>query len=264
MRINILGSSSAGNSTLIVAGSTRVLVDAGFSARETKQRLKAIGEDIAHIAAIVITHEHSDHIRGAPVLARSLGIPVFISRRALDSWHTVKSGDELATNQFITAEQPFQIGELAFYPFEVPHDAAETLAFTIEAQGVRVGFVTDLGYIPQMVAHHLKGCDALILEANHDLEMLRIGPYPWSLKQRVMSRHGHLSNDEMARFLREDFDGRAQYILLAHLSQKNNHPEIARMTAIEALASRGPLLAHEAEQRVRVSHHDRPIEWVEL
>jgi len=249
---------------LLVAGSTRVLLDAGFSARETKQRLKAIGEEIADLSAMVITHEHSDHIRGAPVLARSLGIPVFISRLALDSWHDVKSGEAVETTHFIAAEQPFEIGDLTFRPFAVPHDAAETLAFTIEAQGVKLGFVTDLGYIPQMVAQHLKGCDALILEANHDLEMLRVGPYPWSLKQRVMSRHGHLSNDEMARFLREDFDGRAQYILLAHLSQKNNHPEIARMTAIEALASRSPLLAHEAEQRVRLSYHDRPTEWIEL
>jgi phosphoribosyl 1,2-cyclic phosphodiesterase len=182
----------------------------------------------------------------------------------LDSWHTVKSGDAVETNNFIAAEQSFQIGDLVFHPFEVPHDAAETLAFTIEAQGVKVGFLTDLGYIPQMVVHHLKGCDALILEANHDLEMLRVGPYPWSLKQRVMSRHGHLSNDEMARFLREDFDGRAAYILLAHLSQKNNHPEIARLAAMEALASRSPLLAREAEQRVHVSHPDRPMDWIEL
>ncbi len=264
MRINILGSSSAGNSTLVVAGSTRVLVDAGFSARETKQRLHAIGEDISKISALVITHEHSDHIRGAPVLSRSLGIPVFVSKRALDAWRQSKNGNEVETSRFIAAEQSFQIGELTFHPFEVPHDAAETLAFRIEAQGIKVGFLTDLGYIPQMVAHHLKGCDALVLEANHDVEMLRVGPYPWSLKQRVMSRHGHLSNDEMSRFLREDFDGRAEYIVLAHLSQKNNHPEIARMSAIEALASRSPLLSQEAEQRVHLSYHNRPTDWIEL
>jgi phosphoribosyl 1,2-cyclic phosphodiesterase len=264
MRINILGSSSAGNSTLLVAGATRVLVDAGFSARETKQRLHAIGEDISQISAIVITHEHSDHIRGAPVLARSLNIPVFVSQRALESWQDIKNGDAVETNRCIAAEQSFHIGDLTFHPFAVPHDAAETFAFTIEADGIKVGLVTDLGYIPQMVAQHLKGCDVLILEANHDLEMLRIGPYPWSLKQRVMSRHGHLSNDEMARFLREDFDGRAEHILLAHLSQKNNHPEIARMVAIEALASRRPLLAQDVDRRVRVSRHDRPIDWIEL
>lgn len=264
MRINILGSSSAGNSTLLAAGSTRVLLDAGFSARETKQRLNAIGEDIARISAMVITHEHADHIRGVPVLTRSLGIPVFISRQALDAWIYVKSGDSVETKNFIAAEQPFEIGDFTFHPFTVPHDAAETLAFTIEAQGIKVGYVTDLGYMPQMVVQHLKGCDAIVLEANHDLEMLRLGPYPWSLKQRVMSRHGHLSNEEMARFLREDFDGRAQYIILAHLSRKNNHPEIARMAAIEALASRSLLLAREAEQRVRLSYHDRPSEWIEL
>jgi phosphoribosyl 1,2-cyclic phosphodiesterase len=115
-----------------------------------------------------------------------------------------------------------------------------------------------------MVAEHLRGSDAIILEANHDLEMLRIGPYPWSLKQRVMGRHGHLSNDDMARFLREDFDGRAQYIVLAHLSRTNNHPEIARMTAIEALTARATLFAHDVEKRVRVAYYDRPSEWIEL
>jgi phosphoribosyl 1,2-cyclic phosphodiesterase len=264
MRINVLGSSSAGNSTLVASGSTRVLVDAGFSARETKQRLHAIGEDIANISAIVITHEHSDHIRGAPVLSRSLGIPVFVGRRALESWRNGKNGDDVETCHFIAAEEPFQLGDVTFYPFEVPHDAAETLAFTIESGGVKIGFLTDLGYIPQMVAHHLKGCDAIVLEANHDLEMLRVGPYPWMLKQRVMSRHGHLSNDETARFLREDFDGQAEYVVLAHLSRKYNHPEIARLAAVEALASRNPLWAHEAERRVRLSYHDRPAEWIEL
>jgi phosphoribosyl 1,2-cyclic phosphodiesterase len=264
MRVNVLGSSSAGNCTLFVAGSTRVLLDAGFSARETKQRLQAIGEEIENISGIVITHEHSDHIRGVPVLARSLGIPVFVSRVSLDSWQSSKGGDEVNGCTFITAEHSFQIGELTFHPFAVPHDAADTLAFTVEAGGAKAGYVTDLGYIPQMVAEHLRGSDAIILEANHDLEMLRIGPYPWALKQRVMSRHGHLSNDEMARFLRDDFDGRAQCIVLAHVSRKNNHPEIARMAAIEALTARATLFAQDVEQRVRVAHHDRPSEWIEL
>lgn len=264
MRINVLGSSSAGNATLIISGSTRVLVDAGFSAREIKRRMEAVGEDIAAISAIVITHEHADHIRGAPVLSRSLEIPVFVGRRALASWRHSKNDDSIQTCRFIAAQEPFQVGSMTFYPFEVPHDAAETLAFTIQAEGVKLGFLTDLGYIPQMVAHHLKGCDALILEANHDLEMLRLGPYPWTLKQRVMSRHGHLSNDETARFLREQFDGQAEYVVLAHLSRKNNHPDIARLAAVQALASRTPLWAREAERRVRLSYHDRPSEWIEL
>ncbi|RMG46454.1 MAG: MBL fold metallo-hydrolase [Acidobacteria bacterium] len=264
MRINVLGSSSAGNSTLVVAGSTRVLIDVGFSARETRRRLAAIGEEASQLSAIIITHEHSDHIRGVPVLARSLGIPVFMSRRTLEAWNALKSGETMATRHFIAAEESFQIGDLTFHPFAVPHDAVETLAFNIEARGVKVGFVTDLGYIPQMVAQRLKGADAIILEANHDLEMLRLGPYPWAVKQRVMSRHGHLSNEEMARFLREDFDGRAEYIMLIHLSQQNNHPEIARLAAVEALTSRGPLLARDAERRVRISYPDRPSEWIEL
>jgi phosphoribosyl 1,2-cyclic phosphodiesterase len=264
MRVNILGSSSAGNCTLFAAGETRVLLDAGFSARETRQRLAAIGEDLSKISAIVVTHEHSDHIRGVPVLAKSLGIPVFLSRLALDRWQSSKNGDEIQGCNFISAEHSFPIGDLTFHPFSVPHDAADTLAFRIHANGIKVGYVADLGYVPQMVAEHLRGSDAIILEANHDLEMLRVGPYPWALKQRVMGRHGHLSNDEMARFLREDFDGRAQFIVLAHLSRTNNHPEIARLAAIDALTSRATLFANGVEERVRLSYFDRPSEWIEL
>jgi phosphoribosyl 1,2-cyclic phosphodiesterase len=127
-----------------------------------------------------------------------------------------------------------------------------------------VGYATDLGYIPQMVAEHLRGSDVLILEANHDVEMLRTGPYPWAVKQRVMSRHGHLSNDEMARFLREDFDGRAEIIALVHLSRTNNHPDIARLAALQALSERQPPPSGDLERRIRLAFHDRPSEWIDL
>jgi len=264
MRINILGSSSSGNATLFVSGSTRILLDVGFSTREITRRMKEIGEEISRLTAIVITHEHSDHIRGVPVLARSLKIPVYITAASLDAWQQMNAGDSLTAVELITAEEPFEVEKMIFRPFRLPHDAADTLGFSIEAEGVRVGYATDLGYIPKMVSEHLRESDVLILEANHDLEMLRNGPYPWAIKQRVMSRHGHLSNDEMGRFLREDFDGRAQIIMLAHISRINNHPELVRMVAGEALASRGPLFAGELEKRIRLAYHDRPSDWIEL
>lgn len=264
MRISILGSSSSGNATLLVFGTTRVLLDAGFSARELARRLKAIGEDISRLSAIVLTHEHTDHIRSVPRLMRTLGIPVFISRASCEMWNRMNPAHPLVAAEYIVAEHPFQIGPMTFRPFAVPHDAADTLAFTIEAGGVKVGYVTDLGYIPHLVAERVKGSDVLLLEANHDLEMLRNGPYPWSVKQRILSRHGHLSNEEMARFLREDFDGRAHYIVLMHVSRTNNHPELARWAALEALQARSPLLAREAERRIRVAEPDRPSEWIEL
>jgi phosphoribosyl 1,2-cyclic phosphodiesterase len=264
MRINILGSSSSGNATLFVFGTTRVLLDAGFSARELARRLREIGEDITRLSAIVLTHEHADHIRSIPRLARTLNVPIFISEASCQMWNRMNPAAPLSAAEYIAAEQPFEIGPMTFRPFAVPHDAAETLAFTIEAGGVKVGYVTDLGYIPQLVRERVRGSDVLILEANHDLEMLRNGPYPWSVKQRILSRHGHLSNEEVARFLREDFDGRAEYIVLVHLSRTNNHPELARWAALEALAARGSTLAREAERRLSVAAHDRPGPWIEL
>ncbi len=129
---------------------------------------------------------------------------------------------------------------------------------------MKIAYATDLGYIPQLVAQHLRGADAIILEANHDLEMLKNGPYPWALKQRVMSRHGHLSNDEMARFLNEDFDGRAEHIVLMHLSRTNNHPELARLVALQALDGRGPQFTRDLGRRLKLARHDQPGEWIEL
>ena len=124
--------------------------------------------------------------------------------------------------------------------------------------------MTDLGYYTQLVAECLRGCDCIVIEANHDIEMLKIGPYPWALKQRVLSRQGHVSNDELARFMREDFDGQAEHLILAHLSMTNNHPDIARLAVLQALDSRGSLFFRNAEQRVRMAFHNRPIDWIEL
>jgi phosphoribosyl 1,2-cyclic phosphodiesterase len=129
----------------------------------------------------------------------------------------------------------FQVGDIAVKPFTIPHDAVDPVGFTFRAEGTKIGLATDLGYVPLSVKDHLRGCDVLIMESNHDLEMLRVGPYPWSVKQRVMSRVGHLSNDALADFLTTDYDGGAEFLILAHLSEQNNHPEIARMTAERAL-----------------------------
>ena len=136
------------------------------------------------------------------------------------------------------AGDKFTIGDIEVTPFSVPHDAADPVAFTFEAEGLKIGVVTDLGYVPEHVKQHLRGCHCLLFESNHDIEMLRVGPYPWFIKQRVMSRHGHLSNDSTAEFLAEAYDGGAQVLVLAHLSEINNHPEIVRLSALQALARR--------------------------
>ena len=143
--------------------------------------------------------------------------------------------------------------------------AADPMAFTLEAGGIKMGIAVDLGYINQLAADQFRGCDLLIIEANYETEMLRACSfYPWSLKQRIMGRHGHTSNDEMARFLRDDFDGKAEHIVLAHLSQNTNHPDIARLAAIQALQDRAPLFSADAERRVTVAPYNKSCEWIEL
>jgi phosphoribosyl 1,2-cyclic phosphodiesterase len=236
VEICVLGSGSGGNCTFVGTSRTRLLIDAGFSMKETARRLASINIPLESINAIVISHEHSDHIHGVETLTRNLNIPVYIAPPALDAMR-IDAGKHRF--EFIQAGGAFTIGEIEIYPFSIPHDSVEPLAFRIEAAGIKISVVTDLGYIPQLVKQRVAGSHCLIFEANHDLEMLKVGPYPWFVKQRVMSRHGHLSNEATARFLEEDFDGMAEHVLLAHISQKNNHPEIVRMSMIEAFEKRG-------------------------
>jgi phosphoribosyl 1,2-cyclic phosphodiesterase len=235
VRVCVLGSGSRGNSTLIATERTRLLVDAGFSKKETYARLASVGESLDGCAALIISHEHSDHINGLRGLALDLKVPIYISptTRAAIQWDS-----RVTAFESFTPGTRFTVGDIEVTPFSVPHDAADPVAFTLETQGLKIGLVTDLGYIPELVKQHLLGCHCLIFESNHDLDMLKVGPYPWYVKQRVMSRHGHLSNRTTAQFLTEDFDGAAQVLVLAHLSENNNHPEIARLTALEALQGR--------------------------
>ena len=233
VRICVLGSGSRGNSTLIATEKARVLVDAGFSKRETYARLDSIGEKCGDFDAILVSHEHIDHVRGLGTLASDSKAPIYISAATRDA---IPWNGRAKTIELFSPGDAFTIGDIEVTSFTVPHDAADPVAFRIDAQGIRIGIVTDLGYIPEHVKHHVNGCHCLVFESNHDLEMLKVGPYPWHVKQRVMGRHGHLSNLTTAEFLREDFDCATQVLVLAHLSENNNHPEIVRMSAEEALA----------------------------
>jgi phosphoribosyl 1,2-cyclic phosphodiesterase len=265
MRVCILGSGSSGNATLIVAGETRVLVDCGLSAREIVQRMQAVGEDASRLDAVVVSHEHGDHIRGLPPLSKAFGVPVYISAAAFDACNFGPRAGQIRRGEALAAARDFEIGPLRIHPFAIPHDAADPLAFTIECGGVKMGIALDLGHISPEVAESFRGSDLLVLEANYEIEMLRLCEYyPWALKQRIMGRNGHTSNDEMARYLREDFDGRAAHIVLAHLSRNTNHPEIARLAAIQALETRAPLFSAQAGSRVNVARYDAPTDWIEL
>ena len=206
--------------------------------REIAKRLASIGETIDAIDAILITHEHSDHISGLPVLARKkIGKTIYLTHLtapAIDWGETMP--ERLETFQ---AGAAFQIGDIEVESFSVPHDAADPVGFCFEAEGVRIGMATDLGYIPESIKFHLRRAHLLLLESNHDLDMLKVGPYPWSVKQRVMSRVGHLSNLVMSDYLAHDLDSTTANVILGHLSEHNNHPAIAEMMAAQALESRG-------------------------
>ena len=205
VRVCVLGSGSKGNATWVATENTRLLVDAGFSRRETFARLAALGERPETCTAILISHEHTDHVNGLKKLAADLNCPVYMTGATRDA---LPPEAQIKSCELLTAGERFCVGDIEISPFSIPHDAADPVAFTLEAEGIKIGVVTDLGYIPALVKQRIRGCNCLIFESNHDLEMLKVGPYPWVVKQRVLSRQGHLSNLATAEFLGgEEFDG---------------------------------------------------------
>jgi phosphoribosyl 1,2-cyclic phosphodiesterase len=206
--------------------------------RELGKRLAAIGEDLERLDAILITHEHSDHVSALPVLARNRKITAAIYMTHLTA-PAIDWGETAPRLEQFQAGARLRIGDIDVQSFGIPHDAIDPVGYAFEAQGVRLGVVTDLGYIPESIKFHLRRTDLLLLEANHDLDMLKVGPYPWSVKQRVMSRVGHLSNKGMAEYLAEDLDSSTANLVLGHLSEQNNHPAIVNMFASQALERRG-------------------------
>ena len=236
IQVCVLATSSSGNSTFIRTEKTRILVDAGLSKRDVLARLAAIHEDAEKLDAILITHEHSDHVSGLVALARALNVPIFITRLTANS---IPWGDLTPKLECFGAGTRFAVGDIEVSSFTIPHDAIDPVGFCFEAQGVKIGLVTDLGYITESVKIHLRATDLLILESNHDIETLRYGNYPWPVRQRIMGRMGHLSNDAACDFIRNHLDSKTSTLILGHLSENNNHPLTVRMQAEQALLSRG-------------------------
>ena len=276
MRFTVLGSGSTGNSVLISAGGTNVLVDAGMSARELIRRLAAVGLEPSDLDAILVTHEHSDHVGGLRVLMSSVKCPVYLSRITEDSYYDTRAGGTNGNSESskrrkalegrtveIESSREFRIGEIDFEPFSVPHDAVDNFGFVAKRAGVRVATLMDFGHVNDLIRERLRDCDAIVIESNHDRDMLRAcHVYTWELKQRIMSRNGHLSNDDLADWLHRDFDGRARHIVLAHLSQRANEPHLARLSAETALAMRPPLF--RAETKITVSSASMPTDWFDF
>jgi len=239
MRLIVLGSGSSGNVLYIESGATSVLVDLGLSAKETARRMTEAGVDPTRLSAVVVTHEHTDHVKGVRVFAATAEVPVYMSEATRAECKFPNDGETIPWGATIASSEPFEIGSMNFYPFTIPHDGVDTFAFTVESEGVKVGVVTDLGYISQLVAERLRGSMLVLIESNHDRDMLKVGPYPWSVKQRVMSRVGHLSNLMMSDYLMQDLGASTANLILGHLSEQNNHPEIVRLIASQALEERG-------------------------
>jgi len=243
LRVSILASGSSGNITLLETERTRLLVDCGLGKRETLARLAAAEINLEHIDGILITHEHSDHCNGLPQMLGMWKAPLYVTEPTFDALKRVlpdRLEKRLRGVETVHAGQHFTIGDIDVHAFAIPHDAADPVGFTFRAAGVKMAIVTDLGYMPELVKVHLRDADCLVLESNHDLEMLKVGPYPWVVKQRVLSRTGHLSNHAVSEYLAdpEGFDGRARYLVLAHISQENNNPDVVKISAEQALGCR--------------------------
>ena len=224
MKVCALASGSKGNAIYIQAGETKVLIDAGLSGREIRRRLAGIGVHGEDLSAIVVSHEHVDHTRGLGVLSRQLNLPVYINNPTLSH---LKGKEIKGDVREFESGVPFSVEDLSFQPFSVPHDAADPVGFTVEFEECRIGIATDLGFATRLVIERLKKCDLLILEFNHDEEMLKSGPYPWELKQRIKGRLGHLSNRQAGALLEEIHHGGLRHLILFHMSETNNHPQRA-------------------------------------
>jgi len=257
VRVVPLGSGSKGNATLVELGGTRILVDAGLSAKDIAQRLEAVGVAPATITCLLLTHEHHDHSRGVERFSTKHKVPVACSPETLEAmnlsyvhvarWHAFQPG------------QRFEVGDVTVDPFHVPHDAARPVGFLLRGHGVKVGIATDLGHATTLVVERLRGCHVLMVEANHDDAMLRDGPYPWHLKQRVGGNQGHLSNDEAAALVAAVATDECRAVILAHLSDQNNTPALARKAASMALADAG-----RTRLEMRIARRSRPTPEIVL
>jgi phosphoribosyl 1,2-cyclic phosphodiesterase len=236
-RVCVLASGSKGNAVYVSTGKTSILVDAGLSGSEMERRLRSRDIFPESIDAIIVSHEHRDHIQGVGVLSRRFGLPVHMTAPTM-----AVAADRLGPLQKIgrfTRGTSFHIGAFTIHPFSLSHDAADPVGFTIEHGHTKIGIATDLGVATQLVCHHLEGCRLMVLEANHDVKMLQEGPYPWEVKQRIMGRLGHLSNEASRALLDKVCHEGLHHVVIAHMSETNNEPDRAMSVFQQAMRHDG-------------------------
>lgn len=220
--VSLLASGSKGNALYLSDGTTRLLIDAGLSGVELRRRMETRGLEPGQLDAVLLTHEHDDHIRGAGVMARRYDLPLYINPGTLAA--ATRRLGKITVTELFECGQSFQIGTIGVHPFSISHDARDPAGFVFEVNQTRVGLATDLGKATALVKSRLRDCDVLIIESNHDVEMLQTGPYPWPLKQRIQGRTGHLSNVQSCDLLNELTHPGLHTVILAHLSETNNTP----------------------------------------
>ena len=253
MKLCVLGSGSGGNATLIRSDSAAVLVDAGFSCREIEKRLKSASFQPDKINAILVTHEHADHIKGAALFSRKYGVPAYLTEGTAAASNGALDRNDLL--RFIRPEEDFVVGDLGVHPFSIPHDAADPVAYLISNGGRRAMVMTDLGHVTVRAVEKTRMANLVMVESNHDVELLKIGPYPWSLKKRVGGKLGHLSNDDCMELLANAGGARLSTIIFAHLSRQNNNPNLVRLNA-DAFFGRSNVVFEIASQDVCGKTHD--------
>lgn len=265
MRFLSIASGSSGNCTYIGSHNTHILVDTGIAYKRILAGLHEIEVTGADLTGVLITHEHSDHIAGLGVLARKLGVPIYASRGTIRALHQISCLGEIEESLYheIQADQDFSVGELTVKPFANSHDAAEPLGYRVESAEASVAVCTDLGIYSDYTVSKLKNLDAILLEANHDIRMLQVGPYPYSLKQRILGERGHLSNEASGRLLGEILHDHMQQILLGHLSKENNMPALA-YEAVRLEITMGDNSYDADDFPIAVAERDHPSSLIRL
>ena len=248
-----IASGSSGNCTYTGTDHTALLVDAGVSVRQIEKGLKSIDRAATDIDGILVTHEHSDHIKGLGVLSRRYGIPIYGTKGTLNAIANCSSLGTIDAGLYreIHVDEDFQVGDVTVHPFEIPHDAAQPSAYRISHEETSVAVVTDLGVFSDYIIENMKDLDAVLLEANHDSRMLQAGPYPYYLKQRILGTHGHLSNENAGRLLCRVLHDNLKHIFLGHLSKENNYDALAYETVcMEVTMGENPYKASDFQIRV--------------
>jgi phosphoribosyl 1,2-cyclic phosphodiesterase len=263
LRFSVLASGSTGNAMVVDNGDTKVLVDAGLSAKRLEQLLKERDVDGSELDAVFVTHEHADHIKGLGAIARKYDLPVFANEKTWEALDKLIGEIAAHNRKVLETGGAVEVGSLRVESYGISHDAAEPVGYCFYAGKRKLGLATDLGYMSSKVKDRLQDCDAIVLETNHDVEMLRMGHYPWSIKRRILGDLGHLSNESAGEALADLVGGRLKRVYMAHLSRDHNLMDLARLTVNNVVEERGFSLK-EYNIELRDTYFDRATEWDDL